>query len=343
MKKTAIIILLLLLSFTSFSQTVHTVDNRPQSGAMFTTLSAAITAATSGDIIHIHPSATSYGNVIVDKTLSFIGLGHDPITHTQGLVASVNQLSFRENSANSLVTGLNVGNIATGGANSNRDDIHIIHNKVGAISGNGDNWIIDGNYITSTSTASINSSATGWVIKNNFMLGGVSNLAVTTIVTNNIFLSTTSGASQFVINNCVFTQISNNIFIATNSNMVEFRINNSPNISMRNNLTYNFAGGTVIDLPEDDPLNPTNLNNTNPTFVSVPLGSEDDFYNNDYHLTTAIPGTDGTNIGIHGLNFAFDHQGRPDLQPYPIDVIINNNIIAPGQNLSVRFTAAQKP
>ena len=343
MKTLKITFSLLLFTFFNYAQTVHTVDNRSQSGAQFTTLQTAITAAVAGDIIHVHPSPTGYGNVTVNKQLKIIGLGHDPITHTQGLVAKVNLISFLPNSANSIVTGLDVGTIRTTGASSNKDNMHIIHNKVSSISGTANNWIIEGNYITNTSSVAINSSSTGWVIKNNFMLGGVANLHVSTIVTNNIFLSTTTGTSQTFINNCTFTQISNNIFIATNANMTTIGISNSPFVDMRKNLTYNFGGGIIADLPEGDPMNPSNINNTNPNFASMPSITVADFYNYDYHLNNPILGTDGmTNIGIHGLNFAFDHQGRPDLQPYPITVTINNNIIAPGQNLSVRFTAAQK-
>ena len=55
-------LLLILVAQFTFAQTVHTVDNRPGSGAMFTSLSAAITAAVSGDIIQIHPSPTTSWN-----------------------------------------------------------------------------------------------------------------------------------------------------------------------------------------------------------------------------------------------------------------------------------------
>ena len=345
MKILKITLLCCLISNFTFAQTVRTVDNRSQSGAQFTVLQDAIDAASAGDIIQIHPSETNYGNITIDKTLHLVGLGHDPITNDQGLVANINTLRFTGTATNSEIRGLDIGSVSQTGTIVDLDNIHFIHNKIGSVNAgatNGltDGWIIEGNYITNVGFA-LNTLANGWVIKNNFMLGGVANLDVTCTVINNIFFSVTNAPIDIFFSNCTSTPVSNNIFVATQENMVEFGISNSPTLDLRNNLTYNYFGNTIIDLPGTN-----NLNNTNPMFVSVPGGSEDDFYNNDYHLAAGSPGinygTDGTNIGIFGNNFLFDPQGRPDLMPYPISITINNNVIAPGQSLNVDFTAAQK-
>lgn len=344
MKTLKITLLLCLITFILKAQTVHTVDNRSQSGAMFTDLQAAIDAATSGDIIHIHPSETTYGNVTIGKTLTLVGLGHNPVTHNQGLTANVNAIGFFGTAAGSKINGLTIGTInQTGGTANNLDGIHLTHNRISAINGGSSNgisdfWIIEGNYITSTSTA-INTGASGWLIKNNFMLGGVRNLNVTNLVTNNIFFST-SNSSDFFFTNCTSIIISNNIFI-TNGNMTEFGISSSTNLDFRNNLTYSYVGNTIVDLPGTG-----NLNNTNPMFEIAPVMDEDDFYNNNYQLMASSPGanygTDGTDIGIFGNNFLFDNQGRPDVMPYPTSLTINNNVVAPNQDLNVNFTAEQK-
>ncbi len=55
MKTLKITLLCCLISSFTFAQTVHTVDNRSQSGAMFTDLQEAINAATAGDIERIPP------------------------------------------------------------------------------------------------------------------------------------------------------------------------------------------------------------------------------------------------------------------------------------------------
>jgi len=349
MKTIKITFSLLLFTLFSYAQTVHTVDNRSQSGAMFTDLQMAVDAAVANDIIHIHPSATGYGSIIITKKLKLVGLGHDPITHTEGLTAKITGISFRGNSANSEVTGLTINSISVA-TNSpaliDADNIHIIHNKItgtistGANAGKNDNWIIEGNYHTNINS-SISTNADGWVVKNNVIKCTINSFNVTNFVINNIFLYTGNGTSRTFFYSLDHTVVSNNIFIAS-SNLTSFPISNSPFIDMRNNITYSFSGQTIAALPGTN-----NLDNTNPMFTNVPVATFDDFYNNDYSLQPASLGhnygTDGTDLGIFGSNFIFDTQGRPDLQPYPIDVIINNNVIAPGQNLSVRFTAAQKP
>jgi len=128
--------------------------------------------------------------------------------------------------------------------------------------------------------------------------------------------------------------------MVTNGNMTEFGTSGSTNLDFRNNLTFSYIGNTITA------LSGTNLDNTNPMFTTAPAATEHDFYNNDYHLLGASAGinygTDGTNIGIYGNNFLFDMQGRPDLMPYPSTITINNNVVAPGQDLNVNFTAAQK-
>ncbi len=310
---------------------------------MFTNIQNAIDAATSGDIIQIHPSATTYSNITINKTLTLVGLGHDPITNNQGLTATLSTIYFTDNATNSEIKGLTIGSIGKNGTITNLDNIHIIHNKIFSISitqanGLADNWIIEGNYIYNQNTC-VQTTSDGWLIKNNFMLGGVSNLNVTNLVTNNIFFSTNNTIDNFFLT-CTNTVISNNIFV-TNGNMTEFGISNSTNLDFRNNLTYSYAGNTIVTLPGTN-----NLDNTNPMFVNTPSGTEHEFYNNDYHLSNSSLGvnygTDGTNIGIFGNNFLFDMQGRPDLMPYPTDITINNNVIAPGQNLNVNFSAIQK-
>lgn len=344
MKTLKITLVFCLFALIVNAQTVHTVDNRSQSGAMFTDLQDAIDAATSGDIIQILPSATSYGNVTISKRLSLVGLGHDPITNNEDLTATIGSVSFYGNASNSEIKGLTLSSVGSGGGViGNLDNIHIIHNRIGSIytgsSGSADFWVIEGNYITNTSTG-VSTYQDGWLIKNNFMLGGVSALNNTNLVTNNVFFSTASTTDVF-FSNCTSTIIINNIFVTNGLLMTEFGITNSTNLDFRNNLTYSYTGNTIVALPGT-----SNLDNTNPMFTTAPSGTEDDFYANDYHLMAGSSGinygTDGTNIGIYGASFLFDSQGRPDLMPYPTSLTISNNLLAPGQDLNVNFTAEQK-
>ena len=65
------------LIFLSAQSTI-TVDNSPGSAAQFNDLQTAISNATSGDIIYVHPSETNYGNIELDK--SAIEKGHADVS-----------------------------------------------------------------------------------------------------------------------------------------------------------------------------------------------------------------------------------------------------------------------
>ena len=108
-----ILSLLLILSIQfAFGQTIHTVDNRPESGAMFTSINAAIGAATAGDIIHVHPSSITYennGNMNLNKTLTIVALGHNLLNETNNM--RVHVVNSIVSAPNCVVQGMYVSNI----------------------------------------------------------------------------------------------------------------------------------------------------------------------------------------------------------------------------------------
>ena len=71
--KKSFIICFLLSSVCAFAQTTHTVNNNANTSADFTDLQAAIDAAANGDIIYVQQSATSYGEITINKGLTIIG------------------------------------------------------------------------------------------------------------------------------------------------------------------------------------------------------------------------------------------------------------------------------
>ena len=197
MKTLKITILFGLLSLFSFSQTVHTVDNRDQSGGQFTDLQAAVDAASPGDIIQVLPSPDSYGSIDVTETLTIMGLGHNP-ANTNGEVAKIQNIRLKGNSAGSEIKGLQISTINAGTASNsvNLDDMHIINNRItskieGSSTDNlSDGWIIEGNYFTSTfSNIEPETGTDGWQMKNNYMRGSFLRVDNTCIITNNIMLT----------------------------------------------------------------------------------------------------------------------------------------------------------
>lgn len=344
--KNSITLLLCAFCFFANAQTVHTVDNRDQSGAQFTDLQAAINASVSGDIIQVHPSMTSYGNVTIDKTLTIFGLGHNP-ENSNGDVAMLAVVTFIDDSGNSELKGLVIGTVTCGNSanNTNLSNIHIINNRFTSqilgseTEGLSNDWIIEGNYLSSSSNGLIQPRTShSWQIRNNVLTGGLFGLHNTVIVTNNIFITTLPVFNFF--GQCNNPLVNNNIFLATHIDLTEIGITNST-VTFENNITYNYTGTAILELSGSG-----NLNNQNPLFENVLNDNPIDFYNNNYDLAPGSPGinegSDGTDIGLYGNNFIFDNNGRPNLTPYPESIEITNSVVLPGQTLNVNFSAIQK-
>ncbi len=345
-----ILSLLLILSIQfAFGQTIHTVDNRPESGAMFTTIQAAINAATAGDIIHVHPTNQTYydngANITLDKTLTIIALGHNLLNETNNYRASV--WRFYIAAPNCVIQGMYIvasiqplGSDATG--------LKLINNRIaGNVSGVnsiGDNWEIRGNYfIVGNYTVSISQgSASNWIIANNFFKSSIiDSLEPNTIFTNNIVVHVIHNSNLFT--NCNNPIVTNNLFLYDYSSSPGALLMPNSSIDFANCLIYDYNAGTIADLPQQ--MGATNYNNQEPIFENIPT-SITDFYNNDYRLATGSPGilggSEGTDIGVFGMDFAFDVDGRPELTPYPTSINITNPLVVPGQNLNVLFQASQK-
>ena len=347
----AMLLLLFVCQFT-MAQTIHTVDNRPESGAMFTTIQAAINAATAGDIIHVHPTNQTYydngSNITINKTLTIIALGHNLLNETNNYRASV--FRFFIAAPNCVIQGMNiVGALSASG--SDATGLKLINNRIAAtVSGSsiGDNWEIRGNYFYrggSYSNSITQGTASNWIIANNFFHRGIiDSLEPLTVFTNNIIAYSVHNSNMF--SNCDNPTVTNNLFLFVGSTPNPSGvILSTSTIDFANCLTYDYAGtpSSMPDLPEQ--MGATNYNNMEPVFENIPTAIPE-LYNNDYRLATGSPGEDGgsegTDIGVFGLNFPFDVDGRPDLTPYPTFINITNVLVSPGQDLNVLFQASQK-
>ena len=72
--------MLLFNVITLQAQTTWTVDNTPNSGAQFSSIQAAINAASDGDTIYVQQSDITYNepgnNIEINKDLTIIGAGY---------------------------------------------------------------------------------------------------------------------------------------------------------------------------------------------------------------------------------------------------------------------------
>ncbi|MFC0604195.1 hypothetical protein [Winogradskyella pulchriflava] len=343
-------IALILFQF-AVAQTVYTVDNRPESGAQYTTVQAAIDAASAGDVIYIHPSPTSYGSVNVTKTLKLVGPGHNP-ENSDGLTADLSTIALHADSANSIITGLVLSNITAYSLGTNTHGIHIINNRITnyidgyAFDGQSNNWIVEGNYFDAGSylTDCIRANnLNNLQVRNNIIKGQISSSNHTNVFTNNLFIQEDpSGDAQvFVGSNGITSPIvANNMFVFTDADITGLSSTGTA-ITYTNCLTWKVAGGTPLPALSGS----GNLDNTDPQFANIPT-SLTDYYNNDYSLNAGSPAigsaTDSGDLGIFGRNFPYDINGRAHSMPYPEAMTILNTVVQPGQDLNVEFQATQK-
>lgn len=113
MKTLVTTVLMFVAAFTVTAQNTIIVDNNPNGIGQHTTLAAAITAATAGDIIMLIPSATSYGDLNVTSTgkrLTIAGGGYNgPV----GRVSTLGVISLNGGSSgNTALDGYVIGGVA---------------------------------------------------------------------------------------------------------------------------------------------------------------------------------------------------------------------------------------
>ncbi|MBS1774684.1 MAG: hypothetical protein JSS64_00195 [Bacteroidetes bacterium] len=265
MKYTFTIIIALLLCANSTFAAIWRVNNRTSINANFTTISAAITAASNGDTIYVEPSTTSYGAFSLNKKLTIIGNGYFSyagfsISGNQGLQADSNQSvisgysSFDAGSAGSTVMGLvfygyytMINDTAISIKRNliynttfyiNKSQIDIRQNYIyyysgisNYTSGTINNINIQNNIFSYTASISLPNYCSG-VIQNNIFDGGASMNLYNFQVNNNIMIG-----GSFTQNNSVAF---NNIGSSTQFSNTNNNLQNITTAALFTNYTANF-------------------------------------------------------------------------------------------------------
>lgn len=338
MKKIKVISLLcFLVTLFINAQTTITVDNTIGADADYDDLQDAIEAASAGDIIYVQPSEITYGDVIIDKSITLIGYGHsNPLRNT-----FIGEIEFEDNTSNSRLTGLYInGGIVFENPSLLVEDIVIENCRVNSTIDFGGGTFYEGVndvLVRGCVVNTIEGFVTNAIITNNIFKPG--NIAIyvggnynTITISNNIFFRGNSGG-QYPINNSSSANgsitVQNCIFYDHHSLDTD---NNRPGVIFENCLTYNQGAGDV------DPLNGTNnLDNVDPMFVNA----TDDVFdaNFDYNLQTGSPaigtGTLGVDIGLYdNAGFIFNNFGfTPGVPTVNITAITSQ--VAPDNNIEV--------
>ncbi len=349
-----------ILIFTqSYSQNILIADNNPGAPTgdhVYNTLADAITNAVAGDIIHVIPSATTYGTVEVTEandSISIIGIGFNPdkdgpqlsevdIVRISGSGIRIAGLYI----SNQLYIGYNNGNYS-GLSIENSDIRYILSNSSAAFSMSNvilRNCLIQNQTLISSSGISLSNRVNNSIITNNIILGyastggtGAVSAYNGTIIKNNIFYGT-GEADEYgfeVLENCTVT---NNIFFGRNpaarTSIINTVFNNNVSVGNTDN-TLPPVGTNITGVD-----NVTTL--TDETLVfgdgNIVIGTSweldwDPTPTNGLLLGT---GSDGTDIGVTGGSIPFDITGTP--LPY-IQQFLVPEVIRQGTDLDVTVKA----
>jgi len=338
----------ILLVSTSLYATTRVVNNSNANPGQFYYLQAAIDSSSNGDTLMIQPSANNYGNVVLDKSLTLIGIGHKPVKDLP-LVASITSITMGQYTTGMTLIGLKISQFLTpcnaygnwsynsgitirncqldyfGTNNPNNcygfnsmSDI-VVENcflKGFGLSNTGNNALIQ-NCIFEAYGASFGDGVTNVVVKNNLFMyeSLVGNLSANgAIFENNIFFRFSPSSSYGSLNNCVFN---NNLTYQTNNDVIVGGTNTGSN---------NIIG--------QDPLF-VDLN-----YSSTPL-YKPTLYN--FRLQELSPGhnagIDGQDVGPYGNSSTYSETGESNDRPVIRVMNLTNSTVPSGAVLNVHLKA----
>jgi hypothetical protein len=353
-----VIIGILLIPFLGYAK-IHTVDNNPGNGAMFSTIASAVSAASSGDTIIVMPSVSKYDGIYLSKKL-FV-YSRNPFTG--GVDADrfpyTDRINFYSGSAGSKVSGFHLN---PGGIDIQESNVELSYNYLVAtyvrIQGVSHVNIINNVFIeTKYHGNSIQIDGSNNILRNNYfatVTGGnydggrycfIFNGNSTNLIINNLFSETMTSGSNCSDGGFIFfkncnAKIYNNIMWSNVNGRTRFDTLSSG--SYYNNITYASKNKPTA-------LSGTgNFNDTFPSFETTFSDSKPPYFNGseDFRLQSGTvgknAGTDSTDIGLYGAGHQFSILCKVPGVPIFDEFIVLTPVIKRGGKLKFRLIA-RKP
>jgi len=340
-----------LLSNVTHAQTILIANNNPgaPSGTagnpnVYTSLTAAISAANAGDIIYVVPSSINYGDITVNKALTLFGAGLIP-DKDLGIKTSVGVLNITASDVRiSGLIGTNTWDLGNGVSNTSYSNITIENCRFPALRHVGTNitignLLIRNNVIESTSiTIDLKTTASVIITNNIFNMFCCSSfyglIADGVTYSYNIFrYNGTTGNDGILmenVDNCLFEY---NIFWGVPPNIPDGSIDNTFNY----NLSFGNSDNLFSEIGTNGNTGTGNITG-DPLFVDLPLG---DTWSDSYDPAVGggSPATDIDGItgdaGVAGGLTPWDPDGSllPTIQSVTIP-----SVIPVGSDLNVNVT-----
>ena len=359
MKNLIIVFILLSLVYRVGFAQVITVSNQPSSPGQYYSIQAAINAANSGDTLYVQGSPNSYGNIVVNKRLTFIGPGFNPQGQFTSM-ATIGMITLDSLNSIGCATGSRFISLNIAYINKKQIEFYQINNIIferckisttdsneSFVSGNG--WVFRNCLFYWTGGSDLNlGNYDNIVILNNFFNfapQSTSQIAITAsnkptiIINNNIFTGSGTGYySGPTFSNISGAQISNNIFYGKSPL-------GTSSCVFANNLSY---GSSSTTLPPPGNTGQNNIANADPQFVYIPISAYTFDYTYDFHLQVSSPGhnagTEGTDIGIFGGAYPMPTFGASTITGHPpipqvYFLQLQNNVISLNTPLVITIKA----
>ncbi|MBX2844397.1 MAG: hypothetical protein KTR26_21725 [Flammeovirgaceae bacterium] len=343
---------LFLSCFQIFCQDVLTVSMNPNIPAQYGSLNDAMAVATTGDTLYIHPAKGYYDgedSLVLDKALVLIGGGfYNGAEEFGGEESKFNKIVLRGEADNSVISNLYIERLSFESTN----DTDLSFNNI----------TVNNNYISRVDLFTRNGSfsTTGISFRKNIIpliffneWENVGNESVIEIENNIIGQLANGGGNHLTIRNNMFNPrlfgttslfnvnnatVINNIFYGYND-LQGIGISTCSYCIIDRNLSYRvsdeFEGGI------GNVIGASNLENQNPSFTSGTgnWSTLQLIMAVDLTLKSGSPalnsGSEGTNIGISGGRFPFNHLKRFAF-PHVKSIDINAPVI--GVDDMLRFT-----
>lgn len=338
------------------SQNILLVDNSagaPGGTHVYPSISDALSAAVSGDIIHVKPSTVSYGNfTITTSDISVFGVGFNPskdvptlsIFGTINVEASNIRLSGLQittvNAAESLsgtialdgltIDGCNISNMDIGDGNDVFTNVILRNNIIGQL----------GTAATTAIAIDVNAGSSSVLITNNVISGrsfGTLDCDGGCTIRNNIFIG--DGTGEFAFETVSTSTVFNNIFYGKNP---AARVSLS-DVSFTNNFSVGAldnALGTGTGVTETGTI--TGISDPAAVFEDANIAVQQ-FWDFSWDPTIATSatslinaGNDGTDVGVTGSTTGWSTTGTP----LPLIQVMNlSDIVRQGTDLDVSVQA----
>lgn len=336
--KYLVMALLTLVSISMFAE-IRTVDNNNPSAGQYTTISAAISAASNDDIIYVYPSNIAYEGFNVNKRLKIYGVGWQSTTVNIRRTMLSSQVQFQAGSEYSELHGFANGfsvwmNGVVGNIQLKNCSIAYVHYQNSNASANASNYSIINCYF--------NGAGNGydWV--------GYQNAITGVLISNCVFMGSArlmgAATSNITVLNS-YINTSNSLFGSHGSNP-NFRNNYVATAGYTGTSTFPSDAVIAYNM-SSTALFPTGTTNQN----NKPLSSVFDAM---YHPIPGSPAIDSgdpasdyndldgsrNDIGVFGGPYPYDDNGYTTLPT--ITDISGTLYTSPSQGLQIQVEASSR-